>query len=151
MHAHSLLYFRLQTSPSPSPLPPQIFSDEDDLTYPQVLSSSSSGSGDSELANNSGNFESSKAGRSRSKKSGSSEKNSFFASSNNSSNNPPKVPQGMPLPSQNRMYNNNLPIVYAPHSTTAIHSQNINHFPCKYPGCNQVSLPLLFLCVYTCV
>lgn len=139
------LFFSSIVSMSPSL--PQIFSDEDDLTYPQVPSSSSSGSGDSEQSTNAytNDLDTSKTFKPpRNRKnekpipSSSSANNLHFQQSAGSMK---LLPPELVLPHpQSRMFNNNLPIVYAPHSSPAMLNQHIHQFPCKYPGCNQVGV-----------
>ena len=134
-------------------LPRQIFSDEDDLTYPQVPSSSSSGSGDSEHSHSTSDqdshVKSSRPAKGGGRKGDRAAASSSFAvpasnsapSQSGGANSKPYPQPILPGPHpQSRMFNNNLPIVYAPHSSPAVFSsQNVNHFPCKYPGCTQVS------------
>ena len=118
----------------------QILSDEDDITYPQVPSSSSSGSGDSDPTNSTQDLEPALKSSSKSSRAKKHDKNSSATSSSSSGiTQPARVVPSVPSRGQTTMYNSSLPIVYAPHSSPAPLNQYIHQFPCKYPGCNQVS------------
>lgn len=148
----------------------QIFSDEDDLIYSQVPSSSSSGSGDSEHSNSELDGKSSKPSKNSGSKKSDSKPHASSSAAVPASSSAPSQPSsggGKPHPqhilpahpSQNRMFNHNLPIVYAPHSSPGVFTQSINHFPCKYPGCTQVGgagqvffpLALLLTVLFVCL
>jgi len=117
-------------------------------TTPPLPSSSSSGSGESEQSSSCANdLDARMLKNSKTKKT---DKHSAFIgpASSLSGNSASQQPSGaghhklQPHHSfsspQSRTFNNNVPIMYAPHNSPANTTQHINQFPCKYPGCNQV-------------
>ena len=129
----------------------QIFSDEDEI-YAQIPSSSSSGSGDSSELGHSGHNDGNHSVKSRKRNGekyysysshGSGSNSNAMGGSNGYSNNHKSSTSAQSSSASmqnNRMSSQgNLPLVYAPHSSPVPVSQQVHQFPCKYPGCNQVS------------